>query len=184
MSNTSIAAPAIRLFFNALINACSSPIGPRDVSTTKPASFSPGPGSLPGRAYGFGGFEHQVLASGNQIYSQKHSRTLRHGAACERRPVRRLQRHVLIIVEDGYANHFVRRVPLVAIEICESIRGSRRRCGFHEIGERAYATVASDHCIDLEIESLNRLQQALRGWSAVRCRGRRIQVRLKKYPRA
>ena len=30
MSNTSIAAPAICLFFNTLIKACSSTIGPRD----------------------------------------------------------------------------------------------------------------------------------------------------------
>src|SRR3979409_2037956 len=30
MSNTSIAAPAMCLFVNALINACSSTIGPRD----------------------------------------------------------------------------------------------------------------------------------------------------------
>ena len=30
MSNTSIAAPTICLFFNTLIKACSSTIGPRD----------------------------------------------------------------------------------------------------------------------------------------------------------
>ena len=30
MSNTSIAAPAICLFFNTVLNACSSTIGPRD----------------------------------------------------------------------------------------------------------------------------------------------------------
>jgi hypothetical protein len=39
MSNTSIAAPAICLFFNALIKACSSMIGPRDVLISRAVAF-------------------------------------------------------------------------------------------------------------------------------------------------
>jgi hypothetical protein len=39
MSNTSIAAPAICLFFNTLIKACSSTIGPRDVLINQAVVF-------------------------------------------------------------------------------------------------------------------------------------------------
>src|SRR6266568_1765416 len=39
MSNTSIAAPAIRLFFNTLIKACSSTIGPRDALINRAVGF-------------------------------------------------------------------------------------------------------------------------------------------------
>src|SRR3989454_895720 len=39
MSNTSIAAPAIRLFFNTLIKACSSTIGPRDALISRAVGF-------------------------------------------------------------------------------------------------------------------------------------------------
>jgi hypothetical protein len=39
MSNTSIAAPAICLFFNALIKACSSMIGPRDALINRAVAF-------------------------------------------------------------------------------------------------------------------------------------------------
>src|SRR6266851_3482480 len=39
MSNTSIAAPAICLFFNTLIKACSSTIGPRDALINRAVGF-------------------------------------------------------------------------------------------------------------------------------------------------
>src|SRR5258708_32819861 len=39
MSNTSMAAPAIRLFFNTLIKACSSTIGPRDALINRAVGF-------------------------------------------------------------------------------------------------------------------------------------------------
>src|SRR5882762_1512275 len=39
MSNTSIAAPAICLFFKTLINACSSTIGPRDALINRAVGF-------------------------------------------------------------------------------------------------------------------------------------------------
>src|SRR5580693_26039 len=39
MSNTSIAAPAICLFFKTLIKACSSTIGPRDALTNQAVGF-------------------------------------------------------------------------------------------------------------------------------------------------
>jgi hypothetical protein len=39
MSNTSIAAPAICLFFNALTKACSSTIGPRDALINQAVGF-------------------------------------------------------------------------------------------------------------------------------------------------
>jgi hypothetical protein len=39
MSNTSIAAPAICLFFNTLIKACSSTIGPREVLIKREVCF-------------------------------------------------------------------------------------------------------------------------------------------------
>ena len=39
MSNTSIAAPAICLFFNTLIKACSSTIGPRDALINQAVGF-------------------------------------------------------------------------------------------------------------------------------------------------
>jgi len=39
MSNTSIAAPAICLFFSTLIKACSSTIGPRDALINQAVGF-------------------------------------------------------------------------------------------------------------------------------------------------
>ena len=96
MSNTSIAAPAICLFFNTLIKACSSTIGPRDALTNKAVGFILSSSAAPTRprvrllntkwivrmsarsnnwsletcARGFGGLGRHVLAPGNQIHSK------------------------------------------------------------------------------------------------------------------
>src|SRR5712692_8025784 len=98
MSNTSIAAPAICLFFKTLIKACSSTIGPRDALINRAVGFilsssaayqSAGTAAqhhmdrqdvgpleqfLLGNqacARGFGGLGRHVLAPGNQIHSKR-----------------------------------------------------------------------------------------------------------------
>ncbi len=99
MSNTSIAPPAICLFFNTLIKACSSTIGPRDALINRAVGFilsnSAAPASPRKRLVntkwivsddvgpleqlvlgdqdctsGFGGLGRHVLAPGNQIHSE------------------------------------------------------------------------------------------------------------------
>src|SRR5882762_4534463 len=98
MSNTSIAAPAICLFFNTLIKACSSTIGPRDALINQAVGFILSNSAAPTRprrtaaqhqmdcqdvgpleqlvlgnkdcARGFGGLGRHVLARGNQIHSK------------------------------------------------------------------------------------------------------------------
>src|SRR5437660_6565861 len=98
MSNTSIAAPAICLFFNTLIKACSSTIGPRDAWINRAVGFILSSSAAPNQAArtaaqhqmdrqnvgpleqlvlgnqdcarGFGGLGRHVLAPGNQIHSK------------------------------------------------------------------------------------------------------------------
>src|SRR6202140_2506173 len=94
MSNTSIAAPGICLFFNALIKACSSTIGPRDALINRAVGFILASSAAPTKprvrllntqdigpleqlvlgnqdcARGFGGLGRHVLAPGNQIHSK------------------------------------------------------------------------------------------------------------------
>src|SRR5882724_11311012 len=97
MSNTSIAAPAICFFFNTLIKACSSTIGPRDALINQAVGLilsSSAPyqaarttaqhqmdrqdvGLLEqlvlgnqGCARSFGGLGRHVLAPGNQLHSK------------------------------------------------------------------------------------------------------------------
>src|SRR5437879_6299414 len=99
MSNTSIAAPAMCLFVNALINACSSTIGPRDALINRAVGFILSSSAAPtrprvrllntrwivrmsarleqmvlghqDRAGGRGGLGRHVLAPGNQIHSKR-----------------------------------------------------------------------------------------------------------------
>ena len=98
MSNTSIAAPAIWLFFNTLINACSSTIDPRDALINQAVGFILSSSAAPTRPRvrllntkwivkmsarsnswsletriapaALGGLGRHVLAPGNQIHSK------------------------------------------------------------------------------------------------------------------
>src|SRR6266852_4441236 len=98
MSNTSIAAPAICLFFNTLTKACSSTIGPREALINQAVGFILSNSVAPTRprvrllntkwivrmsdpleqlvlghedcARGFGGLGRHVLAPGNQLHSK------------------------------------------------------------------------------------------------------------------
>src|SRR6516164_9073591 len=98
MVKTSIAAPAIARDSNARMSAPSSTIGPREVLTSQEAGLmsasSAAPTSPRVRALSTRSFDHDLRVS-DVIVEHRYF-----GAARHRRPVRHLERNVLIVVEN------------------------------------------------------------------------------------